>query len=168
MKSWEASNESWWSSVCSASRSTARQRRLPEPHMWEAAWGERGQLPTQRLPCHTGVSRVIGKNSGSHSSSEAHSTWLWNADIFPRCPGTAILHDVSRSLGNPGHGLTGLSEPLFNTLHIFTEWEMSPGRHLCFSHITVKFASLSVSPVTDYLRWEGTRRPQRRADCPTP
>lgn len=160
--------ESWWSSVWSASWSTARQSHPPEPHMWEGAWGGAVSFPHSGFLVKQGSPESLVRIPAPIAVVRPTAHGSETADIFPCCPGTAILHDVSRSLGNPGHCLTGLSEPLFNTLHIFTEWEMSPGRHLCFSHITVKFASLSVSPVTGYLRWEGTRRPQRRADFPTP
>lgn len=76
-----------------------------------------------------------GKNPGSHWRGNCPQHLACNTRHFYmlswNCYSSECLQEPweSRPLSH------SLSDLLHNPPHIFTKWEMSPGRHLCFSHI---------------------------------
>lgn len=141
------------------------------PFSWASRNQWQGRLPApprvcvhSRLPGPSGVSKVLGRILAPTEEATAHSIWPATPDIFTCCLGTAILQNVSRSLGNPGHCLTAC-QTFYTTLHTYLPSERwALGVTSASRTSTLKFASLSASPVTGYMRQEGTGQ---RAQCHT-
>lgn len=115
---------------------------------------------TQQLPCPTGVSKVGGRKPGSRCSSNCPE----HLALKPAC--STLFHVVLElrcSPGNPGHCLTGLSEPFSQHCTYLPSERGALDVTSASPASALKLTSFSTSTVTSHMT-RGTGCPQQRVE----